>query len=120
MPEAAASQAAALAPQAVPAPSAAASERARPGDLPRRPGAAASDGRTSATAIEKTPSASVAAPDRDMANDVPVAGDAQAAAPSVPGSSQPAGSPAIAFLGLAALIVGLVLVVLRLGAKRLA
>ena len=119
MPEAAASQAVALAPQAVPAPSAAASGEP---DLAyaTETGATASDGRTSATAIEKTPAASVAAPERDMANDIPVAGGAQAAAPSVPSASQPAGSPAIAILGLVGLIVGLALVALRLGAKRLA
>ena len=51
---------------------------------------------------------------------MPDAGDVPAIESASPGPSQPGGSPAIAFLGAAALIVGLVLVALRFGAKRLA
>ena len=119
MPEPAPSQAAALVPQVLPAASAAASsepDRAFSGET----GPAASDGSTSATSIERAPPAVVLDPGRDLTNDVPDAGDVPAIESASPGPTQPAGSPALAFLGAAALIVGLVLVALRLGARRLA
>ncbi len=119
MPSAASSAAAALAPRPALAPSAAASpepDRAFAAET----GPATSDGRTSATSIEKAPLETAVDPGRNLASEAPVAGDAQATAPSNTGSSQPAGSPAIVFLGAAALIVGLVLIALRFGARRLA
>ncbi|HEY6608740.1 MAG TPA: hypothetical protein VI277_06045 [Candidatus Limnocylindria bacterium] len=117
--EAAASQPAAMAPQVVPAASADAfiePDRASVTET----GSGAAEGRSSTTSIEQGPPQGAGEPaGTDLSLDAREGDNAREIAPSDAAVIQPAGSPAIALLGVAALIAGVVLVALRLGAKRL-
>ncbi len=118
-PSAAASEAAALAPLAVPAPAAGVSSppasMAASSSLPDRAyaaGAAPSDsaGRNALTANGQAPSASI-----------PTSGEAGLAIETADqGISQPAGSPLVPVLAAVMFVLGLALIVLRLLARRLA
>ena len=118
--EAAASEPAAMAPQVAPAPSAAAAVEPDRAFLTET-GSGAAEGRSSTTSIEQGPPQGAGEPaGTDLSLEAPEGDNARQIAPSDAAAVQPAGSPAIALLGVAALIAGVVLIALRLGAKRLA